>query len=91
VSIKSTNADAIKRAISAKIKSATHFFCIVGARTSKSGWVAWEIDKAKELKKRLAVVKAASNNTTSSGLLNAGRRGALPLTFDAIKQAFGGA
>lgn len=48
VSIQSTNADAIKRAISAKINSATHFLCIVGAKTSRSRWVAWEIEKAKE-------------------------------------------
>ena len=53
VSIQSTNADAIKRAISAKINSATHFLCIVGAETCTSGWVTWEIDKAKELKKKL--------------------------------------
>jgi len=37
VSIQSTNAEAIKRALSAKINSATHFLCIVGAKTSKSG------------------------------------------------------
>ncbi|REJ78734.1 MAG: hypothetical protein DWQ47_04615 [Acidobacteria bacterium] len=43
-SIRSTNADAIKRAISAKINSATHFLCIVGPKTCNSGWVAWKID-----------------------------------------------
>ena len=39
VSIQSTNADAMNRAVSAKIRSATHFLYIVG-KTSKSGWVA---------------------------------------------------
>lgn len=87
VSIQTTNADAIKRAISAKINSATHFLCIVGAKTSKSGWVAWEVDKAKELKKKLVAVKTASDNTTPSGLLNAGASWAMSFTFDAIKMA----
>jgi hypothetical protein len=91
VSIQSTNAEAIKRALSAKINSATHFLCIVGAKTSKSGWVAWEIEKAKELKKRLVAVKTASDNTTPSGLLNAGASWAMSFTFDAIKRAIGGA
>jgi hypothetical protein len=39
VSIQSTNTDATKRAISAKINSATYFLCIVGSKTSSSGWV----------------------------------------------------
>lgn len=91
VSIQSTNADAIKRAISAKINSATHFLCIVGAKTSKSGWVVWEIDKAKELKKKLVAVKTASDNPTPSGLLNSGASWAMSFTFDAIKKAVDGA
>lgn len=91
VSIQSTNADAIKRAISAKINSATHFLCIVGSKTSSSGWVTWEIDKGKELKKKLVSVKTASDNKTSSGLLNAGASWAMSFTFDAIKKAIGGA
>jgi len=91
VSIQSTNADAIKRAISAKINSATHFLCIVGANTSQSGWVAWEIDKAKDLEKKLVAVKTASGNTTPSGLRNAGASWAMSFTFDAIKKAIDGA
>jgi hypothetical protein len=87
VSIQSTNAEAIKRAISAKINSATHFLCIVGSKTSSSGWVAWEIDKAKELKRKLVAVKTASDNKTPGGLLNAGASWAMSFTFDAIKKA----
>ena len=87
VSIQSTSADAIKRAISAKINSATHFLCLVGAKTSNSKWVAWEIEKAKELKRKLVAVKITSSNTTPSGLLNAGASWAMSFTFDAIKKA----
>lgn len=91
VSIQSTNAEAIKRAISAKINSAAHFLCLVGSKTNNSGWVAWEIEKAKELKKKLVAVKIDSGNTTPSGLLNSGASWAMSFTFDAIKKAVDGA
>ena len=87
VSIQSTDATAIERAISTKINAATYFLCLVGSKTSKSGWVAWEIEKAKELKKRLIAVKTASGNTTPGGLLNAGASWAMSFTFAAIKKA----
>lgn len=87
VSIQSTDAAAIKRAISAKINAATYFLCLVGSKTSKSSWVTWEIEKAKDLKKKLVAVKISSGNTTPSGLLNAGVSWAMSFTFDAIKKA----
>lgn len=91
VSIQSTNAEAIKRAISAKINTATHFLCLVGSKTSGSRWVAWEIDKAKELEKKLVAVKIDSGNTTPGGLLNSGASWAMSFTFEAIKNAVDGA
>ncbi len=87
VSIQSTDAAAIKRAISAKINAATYFLCLVGEKTNKSSWVSWEIDKAKELKKKLVAVKISYKNTTPSGLLRAGASWAMSFTFDAIKKA----
>ena len=87
VSIQSTNALAIKRAISAKINSATYFLCLVGKNTSRSSWVAWEIEKAKELKKKLVAVKISSGNTTPSELFGTGASWAMSFTFNAIKKA----
>ena len=87
VSIRSDDAGAIKRAISAKINAATYFLCIVGAKTSKSNWVAWEIDKANDLSKRLVAVKTSSTNDSPAGLLGAGVSWAMSFTFDAIKKA----
>ncbi|MCH8216596.1 MAG: TIR domain-containing protein [Planctomycetes bacterium] len=91
VSIQSTDAAAIKRAISAKINAATNFLCLVGEKTSKRTWVSWEIDNACELKKRLAAVKISSGNTTPSGLLGAGASWAMSFTFDSIEKALEGA
>lgn len=87
VSINSTNATAIKRAISAKINNATYFLCIIGKKTHKSSWVKWEIEKAKELKKKLVAVKIDSANTTPPELLNAGASWAMSFTEDSITKA----
>jgi Thoeris protein ThsB, TIR-like domain len=91
ISIDSTDAAAIKRAISAKINNATYFLCIVGKKTNTSKWVAWEISKAVELKKKIVAVKTDSQNTTPPGLLNVGAKWAMSFTFDAIKKAVEGA
>jgi len=87
VSVDSDDAAAIKRVISARINSATHFLCIVGEKTHKSKWVAWEIDKAVALKKKLIAVKTAKDNTTPSGLYGVGATWALSFTFASIKKA----
>ena len=87
VSIQSTNATAIKRAISAKINAATYFLCIVGKETYRSSWVEWEIGKAKELRKRIVAVKISKGNSTPTVLLGAGASWAMSFTFDAIRDA----
>lgn len=87
VSIGSTNAAAIKRAISAKINNAIYFLCIVGKKTYNSDWVTWEIDKTVELKKKIVAVKTDQSNTTPSGLYGVGASWAMSFTFDSIKNA----
>lgn len=87
VSVDSDDSAAIKRVISARINNATHFFCIVGEETHKSRWIAWEIDKAVELKKKMVAVKTAKDNTTPTGLYGVGATWALSFTFAAIKKA----
>lgn len=91
VLIDSTNATAIKRAISAKINDATYFLCIVGKKTHTSKWVVWEIGKAVELKKRIVVVKTDSQNPTPAGLLSVGAKFAMSFTFESIQKAVEGA
>ena len=91
VSVDSTNADAIKRAISARINNATYFLCIVGKKTHKSGWVKWEIGKAVDLKKKLVAVKTDSENTSPDAILDVGASWAMSFTFDSITKAIGAA
>jgi hypothetical protein len=87
VSVNSTNAAAIKRVISARINEATYFLCIVGSKTHKSGWVAWEIAKAVELKKKIVAVKIDSSYTSPAGLLGVGASWAMSFTYDSISNA----
>ncbi len=87
VSVDSTDAAAIKRVISARINNSTYFLCIVGKHTHKSGWVAWEIKKAVELKKKIVAVKTAKDNESPSEILGVGAEWALSFTFESIKNA----
>lgn len=87
VSVNSTDAAAIKRAISRRIRSATHFLCIVGKYTHKSDWVKWEIDKAVDLQRKLIAVKTDAGNISPDGILGVGASWAMSFTFDAIKKA----
>jgi hypothetical protein len=87
VSVNSTDAAAIKRVISARIKGATRFLCIVGKHTHKSAWVNWEIEKAVELKRKLIAVKTDAENTSPDAILGVGASWAMSFTFDAIKKA----
>lgn len=91
VSVDSTDAAAIRRVISARINNSTYFLCIVGKHTHKSGWVAWEINKAVELKKKIVAVKTAKDNTSPSEILGVGAEWALSFTFDSITDAIDGA
>ena len=87
VSVDSTDAAAIKRVISSRINASTYFLCIVGKHTHKSGWLAWEIDKAVELGKKIVAVKTDRSNTTPAGLYGVGASWAMSFTFDSIKNA----
>lgn len=87
VSINSTNAAAIKRAISAKINNAIYFLCIIGKQTHKSSWVKWEIEKAVELRKQLIAVKIDASNSSPNEIIGVGAKWAMSFTYSSIKSA----
>ena len=87
VPVNSQDAGPIRRVISQRIAACPRFLCIVGKKTHKSDWVAWEIDKAIELDRKLIAVKTDRLNTSPANLLNAGATWAHSFTFDAIKKA----
>ena len=87
VSIKSTNATAIKSTLSRYINQGTVFLVIVGKNTHKSDWVKWEINKAVELGKKIVAVKTDRGNTSPSELMGVGASWAMSFTYDAISKA----
>lgn len=87
VPVDSNDAVAIKGVLSARIGSSSHFLCIVGKESYRSGWAAWETQKAVELKKKLVAVKTDSINNSPSALQRAGASWSMLFTFDSIKRA----
>jgi len=89
VTVPANSADAgpIRRVISQRISDCPIFLCIVGKHTHKSKWVAWEIEKAVELKKKIIAVKTDRSYTTPDGLYGVGETWALSFAFDAMKIA----
>lgn len=87
VSVDSNEAAAVKQVLSARIGESSHFLCIVGKESYRSGWVAWETQKAVELKKKLVAVKTDSINNSPSALQGVGASWSMLFTFDSIKRA----
>jgi hypothetical protein len=90
VAVDSNDAASIKQDLAARIGESSHFLCIVGKESYRSGWVEWETQKAVELKKKLVAVKTDSINNSPSVLQRAGASWSLLFTFDSIKKAIAG-
>lgn len=87
VSVDSPEATVIKQDLAAKIADANYFLCLVGRETYRSGWVAWEIRKAIELKKKLLAVKTDSINNSPTAMQGVGASWSAMFNFDSIKSA----
>lgn len=87
VSVNSLEAAPIRRAISRRINESDILLCLVGQYTHRSTWVAWEIEKAVELDKKIVAVKIDSSYTTPSVLYNVGAKWAMSFNFPAVKKA----
>ena len=90
ISINSNDPTVIKRVISAKINTSSHFLVIVGSKTHKSSWVEWEIDKAVDLEKRIIAVKTDRFNQSPDVLLGVGASWAMSFTYEEIIKAIKG-
>lgn len=89
VAIDSKDAAVVKAALATKMKSATHLLVLVGAKSSKSKWMTWEIDRAKQsdIKLKLAAVKLGKDNETPAGVLNVGTSWATSFERDRVVEA----
>lgn len=87
VAVDSEEAIAIKQDLAARIRDSSYFLCIVGKETYHSGWMAWEIRKALELKNKLVAVKTDSTNNSPTVLQRVGASWSALFNFDSIKKA----
>lgn len=85
--IDSQDAGRIKAAISRRMADAQCLLVIVGEKTSHSTWVAWEIEKAKDLGLSLVGVKVKGSYTTPAALLDVGTHWARAFDRDPIVAA----
>ncbi|MGX7875115.1 TIR domain-containing protein [Mesorhizobium sp. ORM6] len=93
VAIDSDDASVIKSALTKKMKESSHLLVIVGEKSSKSKWMTWEIERAKQsdVLLKLAAVKLSSLYTAPSGLLGVGTAWATSFTRDRIVAALNSA
>jgi len=93
VAIDSNDAGVVKATLTRMMKESDCLLVIVGAKSYKSKWMTWEIDRAKQsdIKLRLAAVKIDRDNTTPPGLLGTGTAWAYSFTRDGIVAALNSA
>ncbi len=87
VAVDSPEAVVIKQDLAARIRVASYYLCIVGKETYRSAWVAWEIRKAVELKKKLGAAKIDSTNNSPTAMQGVGASWSTTFNFDSIKKA----
>ena len=91
VSVDSKDASYIKSVIKGRIENSSHFLCLIGKETSKSGWIKWEIDQAVALKKKIIAVKIDQSYSSPDNIFGVGASWAKSFSFDAITDAISNA
>jgi len=86
IAVDSPEAGATKKDLAARIGDASCFLCIVGKESYRSGWMAWEVQKAFELKKKLVAVKTDSINNSPSALQRAGASWSTGFNINSIRK-----
>ena len=87
VAVDSEEAVAIKQDLTARIADCSLFLCVVGQDTYRNAWMAWEIRKAVEMKKKLVAAKTDSTNNSPTVIQGVGASWSTTFNFDAIKKA----
>lgn len=84
--INSSDPASVKRTLSRKINESDCVLVIVGENTADSEWVAWEIDKAKELDTPLRIVKVKRAYSAPANAYDAGAQWAYSFTEDNLRE-----
>lgn len=90
VSINSENEKYIKRRIADKINQCDVLIVLVGKKSHQRPWITWEINKAKEYKKRIVAIKVRKNYASPRELLSSGVVWVYEFNKEKIIEAFEG-
>jgi hypothetical protein len=84
--IDSDDATVVKQSLTRMMKQAEYLLVVIGEKSSKSKWMEWEINRAKQddIKLKLAAVKISNTYSTSSGLIGVGTPFSKSFTKDGI-------
>lgn len=87
--IDSAKGHVIRASLTSMMKSATHLLVLVGAKTSQSRWVSWEIERSRQpdVRLRVAAVRLAPSNPIPVGLVGLSTSWARAFERDLIVQA----
>lgn len=90
ISVKSKSRAVVRRVLSRKIREADVLLVLVGEKSHRRSWIAWELKKAKELRKRIVAVKIKPEYQSPKELLSAGAIWAHFFSYKSIKRAIEG-
>lgn len=95
--INSENVGRVKAALTKKINDATYILVLIGKSANKKhldsdlindiNWINWEINKSKELGKKLVAVKLDRSNKSPTAIMGAGASWAMSYKQEQIIQA----
>ena len=95
--INSYNVSRIKAGLTTKINEATYVLLIIGKEANKRhpdsefigdiNWINWEVNKAKELRKKLVAVKIDNSYESPLAILNSNASWARSFTPEAVMKA----
>jgi hypothetical protein len=85
--IRTDDAATLRRALSRKIGESHALLVLVGAKSHRRKWIRWEIQKARQLGKKIVAIKIKSHFQSPKSLLSCGAVWARSFEFDAVKEA----
>jgi hypothetical protein len=77
----------VKAELTEKIKSGSHFLCVIGKDTGNNDWINWQVQTASVTGRKVIAVRLNAKNKSPAALLNFGSTFAASFTFEAIKEA----
>lgn len=90
VSIDSDNTEYIRRKIAAQIERCDVFIVFIGEQSHARPWISWEINKAKEFRKKIVAVKEKRDHISPKELISAGAEWVYGFSEKKIREAIEG-